>query len=59
MSIVSSYTTPDAELALKRQRRVATATSMVISILVVILVGVLLALILLPVLRFNSVPIVA
>jgi hypothetical protein len=59
MSIVSNYTTPDAELALKRQRRVATATSLVISVLVVILVGVLLALVLLPVLRLNSDLIVA
>ena len=59
MSIVSSNTTLDVELALVRQRRVATATSLIISILVVILVGVLLALVLLPVLRLNSDPIVA
>ena len=58
MSIVSSYATPDAEQALRHQRRVATVTSVVISILSVVLVGVILALILLPSIRIKANPIV-
>lgn len=58
MSIVSNYTTPDAEVALRHQRRIATATSLVISVLCVIFVGVLLALVLLPALRIKVDPIV-
>ena len=42
MSIVSSYATPEAAESLKRQRRMASITSLVIAILMVVLVAVVL-----------------
>ncbi len=59
MSIVSSYASPEAAQALRRQRRVAIATSCFIAILAVVQVGVILALILLPVFKVEVPPIVA
>lgn len=59
MSIVSSYATPEAEAALKRQRRMASIASLVIAILIVIQVAIVLALLLLPSLRLEVAPIVA
>ncbi len=59
MSIVSSYTTPEAQAALRRQRRIASIASLVIAILVVVQVAVLLAFLLLPSLRLEVAPIVA
>ena len=54
MSIVSSYASPDAADALKRQRRMASITSLVIAILTVALVIIVLALFLIPALRMPS-----
>ena len=60
MSIVSSsYASPDTADALKRQRRMASVTSLVIAILVVALVAIVLALFLLPAFRLEVAPIVA
>ena len=59
MSIVSSYATPEAAESLKRQRRMASITSLVIAILMVVLVAVVLALFLLPSFRIEVPPIVA
>ena len=59
MSIVSSYATPEAQAALKRQRRIASIASLVIAVLVVVQVAVLLAFLLLPSLRLEVAPIVA
>ena len=59
MSIVSNYATPEAEQALKRQRRLASVTSLVIAMLIVVQVVVVLALFLLPVFRIESTPVVA
>ncbi|MCH2063180.1 MAG: VWA domain-containing protein [Roseibacillus sp.] len=59
MSIVSSYASPDAAEALKRQRRMASIASLAIAILTVVLVAVVLALFLLPALRMQSSDIVA
>ena len=59
MSIVSSYATPEAQAALRRQRRIASIASLVIAILVVVQVAVLLAFLLLPSLRMEVAPIVA
>lgn len=54
MGIVSHYQTAEAEAALKRQRQAATATSLVIAVLSVVLVGAVLALFLLPSLSTSS-----
>ena len=60
MSIVSSsYASPDAAEALKRQRRMASITSLVIAILVVAQIAIVLALFLLPAFRLEVAPIVA
>ena len=60
MSIVSSsYASPDTADALKRQRRMASVTSLVIAILVVALIAIVLALFLLPAFRLEVAPIVA
>lgn len=54
MSIVNSYTSEEASLALHRQRRNATISSLIISILVIVLVGLVMALIFLPSLFLES-----
>lgn len=54
MSIVSSYTNREMAARIRRERRVATACSLVIAILAVTLIGVLLALYLLPALLLKS-----
>lgn len=59
MSIVSQYATPEAEAALRRQRQNATVSSFIIALLMVALVGVVLAIIFLPTLRFANDPIVS
>ena len=59
MSIVSSYASDTAEAALKRQRRTATVSSLIISVLVVVRLGLILALILLPGLFTESATIVS
>jgi hypothetical protein len=48
MSIVSDYASDSARTALQRQRRIATVSSVMISLLLVVLVGLVLALVLLP-----------
>lgn len=59
MSIVSNYTTPEAEAILRRQRHAASISSFVIALLVVALIVAVLAIILLPALKFTDVPIVS
>lgn len=58
MSIVSNWISEEAEVALRRQRRAATASSIVISLLAVALVIAVLAVILLPTFRIETPPIV-
>ena len=54
MSIVSDYTTPEAKDALRRQRRIASISSVFAAILVVVLIGLVMALIFLPGSFFES-----
>lgn len=54
MSIVSNYTNRDMSARIRRERRVATVCSLVISLLVVTLLGVILALYLLPALNLGG-----
>ena len=48
MSIVTSYTSPEAADALKRQRRNSTIFSIIVSLLVLVVIGLIMAFILLP-----------
>lgn len=59
MSIVSSYISPEAEAALKRQRRVSTVSSIFVSFLVVVLIGLIMAFILLPSFFIETASVVA
>lgn len=59
MSIISNYTSPEAASALRRQRRNATISSVVVAVLVVVQVAVILALFLLPVFSIQVTPVVA
>lgn len=59
MSIVSNYVSEEAAQALKRQQRVATASSIFVSVLVLVLIALVMALILLPAFRTTSPTIVA
>ena len=54
MSIVSDYATPEAKAALQRQRRNATLSSIAIAVLSVLLLALILALILLPGIFFET-----
>ena len=48
MSIVSNYTSEEANVALTRQRRNATISSLIIAVLVIVMIGLIMALIFLP-----------
>lgn len=54
MSIVTNYASPEAEEALRRQRKTATFTSVIVSVLVVVLLGLILTLFLLPSLVISN-----
>ena len=54
MSIVSNYASPEAKDALRRQRRSASLSSILIAILTVVLIGLCLALIFLPGYYFET-----
>lgn len=59
MSIVSNYVSEEAAAALKRQQKMATASSLFVSVLIIILIGLIMALIFLPSFRTVSPTIVA